>query len=319
MKANRKEIQTFDIQGYLDDISSTLSLYNACNDIDQYVSTLCKLEERKEYWETYFFITCVEKQLPISKHYFKFSEMIDNEIKNIKRDWLFAEKKADYACEVAAYLGFTGETNSTKCKDFLKEYFEGWDFNIVVDFIQDQKDSILYDIQYKGRFYSSYKEKVLAKFENTNYNILDFIENGEIYTPVYNIDTNKVFAYINLGEYYEDIEENEFIKECAELLAFQELTKNTEKVNTENQSKNNISLNPEKKEEDSYLEFTSVKEKMLMLDSIGVFNLPYFDINPTNEKAISQRAQSRFLAKILDKSEPNIRKCLSAIRKNKSK
>lgn len=59
--------------------------------------------------------------------------------------------------------------------------------------------------------------------------------------------------------------------------------------------------------------FTTL-DKLKMLKSIGMFELDFFSINPLNENANSKREQARFLSKILETNETNIRNWLDKLR-----
>lgn len=58
----------------------------------------------------------------------------------------------------------------------------------------------------------------------------------------------------------------------------------------------------------------SMIERLTMLKGIGLFDLPYFSIDPRTAK-VSEREQSKFLAKILECNEDNIRKAIRKVRK----
>ena len=58
----------------------------------------------------------------------------------------------------------------------------------------------------------------------------------------------------------------------------------------------------------------SMNDKLNMLKDIGMFSLPFFSVNPLDKERPSEREQSRFLSKVLECNEDNIRKALKKVR-----
>lgn len=131
----------------------------------------------------------------------------------------------------------------------------------------------------KKKFDSGRIERKIREFEERDFSALEHIINSTPYMPFYSSDVS-----LYLCAY-----------ELAELIFYKELVCGE----TENVQQQNI---------------LSMSERLVMLKDVGLFDLPYFSINPRTAK-VSEREQSKLLAKILGCNEDNIRKAIRKVRK----
>lgn len=259
MKINIEKIKGLNIREYIDFLlcypENLLNKY--------YLFEAAKLRERELFyrafqWQKYFLLKGTE-----SVHYNKYKDLFNEKIKSIQKEKKVYKENAD----IRAFSVLIG-VNPDKCIETIKTKILQTT-NTARAFIYNAFEDMIRIENEKKNICNLYTETRLKEYENTNFEILDYMTKELIYPYIYK---NDVYIY------------NEII----ELLIYQYLASGTTGIN-----------------EISEPQRLTIRKKIEMLKDIKVLDLPFFDINPLSTQK-SQRAQGRFLSEIFgDGKSPN--------------
>lgn len=271
MKIDIEKIKGLNIREYID----FLLCYpeNLLN--NYYLFEAAKLRERELFyrafqWQKYFLLKGTE-----SVHYNKYKDLFNEKIKSIQKEKKVYKENAD----IRAFSVLIG-VNPDKCIETIKTKILQTT-NTARAFIYNAFEDMARLENEKINICNLYTETRLKEYENTDFEILDYMTKGLIYSYIYK---NDVYIY----------------NEIVELLNYQYLANGATGIN-----------------ENSEPQQLTTRKKLEMLNGKGVFGLPFFDINPLTSQH-SQREQGRFLSEILgDGKSPRpdyVTKILSEVR-----
>ncbi|WP_291600851.1 hypothetical protein [Bacteroides sp.] len=282
MKVNRNDIGCYDLQGYIDWlIGLPTDLIIDMSDLELLKMREKDLVLRAWKWHSYFLRT--EKK---SIHYPKYEKIYADTIKYIRSEIQKREKSEEtlrYFALCTNIEDLQQENGVVKFKS-NEEYIDliinsniRSNVKVAEKLIEVWRNACWETLEEK-KFDSKRYEKEISKYEQINFPVMDYLENNTIDARIY-LDRNF-----------------EVCQELAELLFYKELV--TGEKNVEHINKDCLSMN----------------DKLNMLKDIGMFSLPFFSVNPLDKERPSEREQSRFLSKVLECNEDNIRKALKKVR-----
>lgn len=293
MKANRNQIQSYDIKGYVEWLVN-LPEYLIFN-----VGEWLRLKHIKGYlslrdWKLSLYFESLKNdkaKAPFPK-YDEYKEFYRKMLLRVKKE-MSEYDKTEQLFTFVAVMGFIGQKDLECLKAGGKH-----DYKLYIDNIRES--SILRNTYIAKEFIETWfevskdmffgdnralfvseekrKEEKIQEYENTDFAVLEYLKNGVIYPQVFADDNIKC------------------CQEIGELLFYEFLV--SDKAQTES-----IKINE-----------PTQREKLDKLKSIGVFDLDFFSVDP-RKNGLSQRKQASFLASIIGGNETNIRNYLAKIRK----
>lgn len=277
MKFTREDVKGLDIDTYLDWLE-TLPREVIISTIKRSIAEkrLPWIQWRQHYWD-------IQYPYKEKKIYELYCSLSNKKIEELKKDIEYGEKLKSY---IHCLLLWSGKEDALNVKSLFET-----DETILIKDLSNSKASgyaelakiyattcyETYQKEYeqKQQFNSNAKEKELKRLENIDFKYAKYIEDGEAIPSFYMQDFTKS------------------ADEIGTLLYFKQLAIDEPKNDTGNG--------------------LTCLEKLRLLKSIGVFELPFFSIDPTKE-GNSEREQSRILSKVLEYNEDNIRKALKKVR-----
>lgn len=293
MKADRNQVQSYDIEGYVKWITN-LPINLICDVREwlrlRHIEDYLSLRKYKSHLR--FESIRNDKEKALSFEYDKYNGFYEKMLLLVKQEMLAHDKteqlftfmlvlgligkkdieylQAGGKCDYKLYIDKIIESSILKNTDSVKD--------LIKTFFEVSKDKFLSDNRALFVSEERRKEEKIQEYENTDFPVLEYLKDGLIYTPVFADDNIKC------------------CQEIGELLFYKFLV--SDEVQAES-----LKLNE-----------PTQRKKLDKLKSIGVFDLDFFSVDP-RKKGVSQREQARFLASIIGGNETNIRNYLAKMRK----
>lgn len=303
MKADRNQVQSYDIERYKEWITN-LPINLICDVREwlrlRHIGDYLSLRKYKSHLR--FESIRNDKEKALSFDYDKYNGFYEKMLLLVKQEMLAHDKteqlftfmlvlgligkkdieylQAGGKCDYKLYIDKIIESSILKNTDSAKD--------LVETFFEVSKDKFLSDNRVLFVSEERRKEEKIQEYENTDFPVLEYLKDGLIYTPVFADDNIKC------------------CQEIGELLFYKFLV--SDEVQAESID--------EAQAESIKLNNLTQREKLDKLKEIGVFDLDFFSVDPRGNGA-SQREQARFLASIIGGHEANIRKYLYNMRKEK--